>query len=181
MRMHVLLLVIQHTKCSAGAPAFFVCGYGHSNCHLTSLGRVEEGGERWSSFVWFCGRTRHIQQLCDISTTDVGMKKTHIPSTFLSSEHCVILIYLPSGYRLGVIRLSQVVNAISGAFKNGYFSCIYALENPRILSIIISVILDFMVWISHQDIPLSNELSVGFIIKTMVVMVTMATMELSIL
>ncbi len=72
-------------------------------------------------------------------------------------------------------KLTQVVNVIDGAFRNGYFSAIYTLEDSSILTIIILVIIYFMVWMNHQDIPLSNELYIFVVTMTTVAMVTMAT------
>ena len=54
---------------------------------------------------------------------------------------------------------SQFAYAIYDAFKNEYFSGIYTIENPRILAIMIREIMNFMVWINHQDIPLPNEVN----------------------
>ena len=73
-----------------------------------------------------------------------------------------------------------VVNAIHHAFKCGYFSGIYTLKNPIILTVKILVIINIVVWVNHIDILLSNELNVLVVTMTMVAMVTMATMEISI-
>ncbi len=41
---------------------------------------------------------------------------------------------------------AQVVNAICGVFKHGYFSSIYTLENLSTLSLIMFAASDLMVW-----------------------------------
>ncbi len=61
---------------------------------------------------------------------------------------CVCLHVLFYAYVCSCICLfmhSQVVNAIPCAFKNGYFSSIYALGNPNSLSIITIETMDCMV------------------------------------
>ena len=50
---------------------------------------------------------------------------------------------------LGLSTNTQVVNAIHGAFKNGYFSGIYTSENPSIQSIIMILIINLMAWMNH--------------------------------
>ena len=77
-------------------------------------------------------------------------------------------------------RLAQIVNAIHCAFKSGYFPGIYTLTNPYILTVIIRVITNTMLWMNHVHILLSNDICVYGITMTTVGMVTMATMEISI-
>ena len=72
----------------------------------------------------------------------------------------------------------QIVNVIHSEFRNGYFCGIYTLENPSTYTIIMLVIICFMVWMSHQDIPRSNELYIVVVTMTTVAMVTMKTMKL---
>ena len=74
--------------------------------------------------------------------------------------------------------VSQVVNAIHGAFKNGYFSSICTLQIPNHLSMKIIVTPDLNVSMHYQTIVLSYELHVFFVTMTPLAMVTMATMAM---
>ena len=71
---------------------------------------------------------------------------------------------------------AQVVNAIRGVFKNGYFSNIYTLENVSSLSIIMFGTSDLMVWMNYWHLLLWYELN-GFLVT--MTTVTMATIKIS--